>query len=58
MGLRMERQPIIPDSPLPVSSGEATLELVHLFDKFQAVRAFMFDVDGVFTDNSVQSFAP
>jgi len=49
----MERQPIIPDSPLPVSSGEATLELVHLFDKFQAVRAFMFDVDGVFTDNSV-----
>ncbi|MCB0535264.1 MAG: HAD-IIIA family hydrolase [Lewinellaceae bacterium] len=49
----MERQPIIPDNPLPVSSPESSLELVHLFDKFQAVRAFIFDVDGVFTDNSV-----
>jgi 3-deoxy-D-manno-octulosonate 8-phosphate phosphatase (KDO 8-P phosphatase) len=29
------------------------VELVHLFDKFKAVRALAFDVDGVFTDNSV-----
>ncbi len=49
----MERQPVISDNPLPVPSPESSLELVHLFDKFQAVRAFVFDVDGVFTDNSV-----
>jgi 3-deoxy-D-manno-octulosonate 8-phosphate phosphatase (KDO 8-P phosphatase) len=30
------------------------LELVHLFDKMKAVRAFIFDIDGVLTDNSVQ----
>ncbi len=29
------------------------MELVHLFDKLKTVRAFAFDVDGVFTDNSV-----
>jgi 3-deoxy-D-manno-octulosonate 8-phosphate phosphatase (KDO 8-P phosphatase) len=29
------------------------LELVHLFDKLKEVRAFIFDVDGVFTDNTV-----
>lgn len=29
------------------------LELVHLFDKMAKVRAFVFDVDGVFTDNNV-----
>lgn len=50
----MERQPMIPDSQLPVPTGEASLELVHLFDKFKAVKAFVFDVDGVFTDNKVQ----
>jgi 3-deoxy-D-manno-octulosonate 8-phosphate phosphatase (KDO 8-P phosphatase) len=30
-----------------------SLELVHLFDKLKEVRAFVFDVDGVFTDNTV-----
>jgi 3-deoxy-D-manno-octulosonate 8-phosphate phosphatase (KDO 8-P phosphatase) len=29
------------------------IELVHLFDKLKEVRAFVFDVDGVFTDNTV-----
>ncbi|MEI6408619.1 MAG: HAD hydrolase family protein [Bacteroidota bacterium] len=29
------------------------LELVNVFDKLKGVRAFVFDVDGVFTDNSV-----
>lgn len=29
------------------------MELVHVFDKFKSVRAFVFDVDGVFTDNSL-----
>jgi len=29
------------------------MELVHLFDKLLAVRAFVFDVDGVLTDNSL-----
>jgi 3-deoxy-D-manno-octulosonate 8-phosphate phosphatase (KDO 8-P phosphatase) len=29
------------------------MELVHLFDKMKAVRAFVFDVDGVLTNNDV-----
>jgi 3-deoxy-D-manno-octulosonate 8-phosphate phosphatase (KDO 8-P phosphatase) len=29
------------------------VELVHLFDKMKAVRAFVLDVDGVFTNNEV-----
>ena len=29
------------------------LELVHLFDKLKSVRAFVFDVDGVFTNNEI-----
>lgn len=28
-------------------------ELAHVFDKMKAVRAFVFDVDGVFTDNGL-----
>lgn len=32
---------------------EPTLELIHLFDKFSAVKSFVFDIDGVFTDNTV-----
>jgi len=31
----------------------ASVELVHLFDKLQAVRAFVFDVDGILTNNEV-----
>ena len=42
-----EAVPLLPD-PLP------PLELVHLFDKMCAVKAFVFDVDGVLTDNSIQ----
>lgn len=42
-----EAVPLLPE-PLP------PLELVHLFDKMQAVKAFVFDVDGVLTDNSIQ----
>lgn len=29
------------------------MELIHFFDKLKSVRAFVFDVDGVFTDNTV-----
>lgn len=32
---------------------EKSLELVHLLDRFKMVKAFVFDVDGVFTDNSL-----
>jgi 3-deoxy-D-manno-octulosonate 8-phosphate phosphatase (KDO 8-P phosphatase) len=31
----------------------ASVELVHLFDKLRAVRAFVFDVDGILTNNEV-----
>lgn len=30
------------------------IELVHLFDKLRAVKGFVFDVDGVFTNNTIQ----
>lgn len=54
MGIRMERQQlIVPDSQLPATSNEQTVELIHLFDKLQAVRAFILDVDGVLTNNTV-----
>jgi hypothetical protein len=50
----MERQqPVVPADQIPASIPETTVELVHLFDKFRAVRAFVLDVDGVLTDNSV-----
>jgi 3-deoxy-D-manno-octulosonate 8-phosphate phosphatase (KDO 8-P phosphatase) len=29
------------------------VELVHLFDKLKAIRAFVLDVDGVLTDNRI-----
>lgn len=29
------------------------IELVHLFDKLRAVKGFIFDVDGVFTNNNI-----
>jgi 3-deoxy-D-manno-octulosonate 8-phosphate phosphatase (KDO 8-P phosphatase) len=42
------------DSGLPqLGSAGQTLELVNLFDKIARVRAFLFDVDGVLTDNNV-----
>lgn len=49
----MERQQLIPADQQSASSAETTVELVHLFDKFKTVRAFILDVDGVLTDNSV-----
>ena len=30
-----------------------SLELVHLFDKLTEIKAFVFDVDGVLTDNNL-----
>lgn len=44
----MDQMPSIADS-----AARTTVELVHLFDKMKAVRAFVFDVDGVFTDNNI-----
>ena len=45
------QQSIVPATP--ASGLESSVELVHLFDKFLAIRAFVLDVDGVMTDNSV-----
>jgi 3-deoxy-D-manno-octulosonate 8-phosphate phosphatase (KDO 8-P phosphatase) len=42
-----EQVPLL-QAPTPIS-----IELVHLFDKMQAVKAFVFDVDGVFTNNDL-----
>jgi 3-deoxy-D-manno-octulosonate 8-phosphate phosphatase (KDO 8-P phosphatase) len=55
MGIRMEgQQPITPGNPpQALQSGTRAVELVHLFDKMRAIRAFFFDIDGVFTDNSL-----
>ncbi|MBL7775195.1 MAG: HAD-IIIA family hydrolase [Saprospiraceae bacterium] len=44
---------IPPGEQLPAPTAERSVELVHLFDKLQAVRAFILDVDGVLTDNTV-----
>lgn len=46
------QQPLIPDQT-PAIIRESSVELLHLFDKFNAVRAFILDVDGVMTDNTV-----
>lgn len=46
------QQPLTPDQ-LPAGTSESAVELVHLFDKLKAVRAFILDVDGVMTDNIV-----
>jgi 3-deoxy-D-manno-octulosonate 8-phosphate phosphatase (KDO 8-P phosphatase) len=42
---------LIPSDLAPLPPVE--LELLHLFDKMRAVRALVFDVDGVFTDNTI-----
>ncbi|MCS6929825.1 MAG: HAD-IIIA family hydrolase [Saprospiraceae bacterium] len=51
----MERSQLIKfnEPALPALSEEKQVELIHLFDKFRAVRAFVLDVDGVLTDNRV-----
>jgi 3-deoxy-D-manno-octulosonate 8-phosphate phosphatase (KDO 8-P phosphatase) len=41
---------ILDPSPLIT---QPALELVHLYDKLKAIRAFVLDVDGVLTDNTV-----
>ncbi len=45
------QQPIIAPEPRQLTPEESTVELVHLFDKMRAVKAFVLDVDGVLTDN-------
>jgi len=46
------QQPVVFTPPPPsLSSGEHSVELVHLFDKMKAIKVLLFDVDGVFTDN-------
>ena len=39
--------------PAPQPQLPVELELVHLFDKMRAVKAFVFDVDGVLTNNDL-----
>jgi len=52
MGVRMEnQQPIIAPEPRQLTPEESTVELVNLFDKMKAVKAFVLDIDGVLTDN-------
>ena len=43
------------EAPLALSPAQllTSVELVHLFDKLRAVRAFVFDVDGILTNNEV-----
>ncbi len=59
MGIRMESQPKIvrqagdPEEAGNLPAGPIELELVHLFDKIRAVKAFVFDVDGVLTNNDL-----
>ncbi len=54
MGVRMEGQQLVKFGNNPPSGApDASVELVHLFDKLNAVRAFVLDVDGVLTDNFV-----
>lgn len=50
----MEIQQPLNNDQLPGGNAESTVELVHLFDKLKAVKAFILDVDGVLTDNTVQ----
>lgn len=45
------QQPVIGSAPRQLTPVESTVELVHLFDKMRAVKAFVLDVDGVLTDN-------
>lgn len=46
------QQPVVPNI-LPAPGGESSVELLHLFDKLKAIRAFVLDVDGVMTNNTV-----
>jgi 3-deoxy-D-manno-octulosonate 8-phosphate phosphatase (KDO 8-P phosphatase) len=55
-------QPLPPSGIPSVTGGlvvgmdnEATVqfELAHVFDKMKVIRAFVFDVDGIFTDNGL-----
>lgn len=48
------QQPIVPPTGSSLPEGAGTLELLNLFDKMRSVRGFVFDVDGVFTDNTIQ----
>jgi 3-deoxy-D-manno-octulosonate 8-phosphate phosphatase (KDO 8-P phosphatase) len=41
------------ERPVPAPLPPLEIELVHLFDKMKAVKAFVFDVDGVFTNNDI-----
>jgi 3-deoxy-D-manno-octulosonate 8-phosphate phosphatase (KDO 8-P phosphatase) len=54
--MESQQQIIAAGNSLPAPSPFAApieVELVHLFDKMKAVRAFIFDVDGVLTDNTL-----
>jgi len=65
MGVRMaSEQQIGVGGPLAPMGGESSLvtspaslitsvELINLFDKLKAVKAFIFDVDGVLTNNEI-----
>ena len=52
MGVRMEiQQPVIPTEARQLSPEDTTVELINLFDKMRAVKAFVLDIDGVLTNN-------
>lgn len=54
-GLEVRDLPYITDGQLAGIQHVSphSLELVHVFDKMKAIRGFVFDVDGVFTNNEV-----
>jgi 3-deoxy-D-manno-octulosonate 8-phosphate phosphatase (KDO 8-P phosphatase) len=46
---------VLVSTPIDIAiTAPVEIELVHLFDKLRAVKAFVFDVDGVFTNNTIQ----
>ena len=45
------QQPVIVSENRQLSPEESTVELVNLFDKMKAIKAFVLDIDGVLTDN-------
>jgi 3-deoxy-D-manno-octulosonate 8-phosphate phosphatase (KDO 8-P phosphatase) len=52
-GLEVRDLPYVSGSPSTGLVSSHSLELVHVFDKMKAVRGFIFDIDGVFTNNEI-----
>ncbi len=60
MGIRMESEQKITPVGIPQNivatlqpDSQVEVELVHVFDKMKSVKAFVFDIDGVLTNNDL-----